>query len=228
VHDALARELREETGLAYAGDVAHACTVHYLHLLPGGTLTHAVVHVFDGCGDGVTAALGAGAIDSPDPGGTVQVVELVPLATAIERLGATHERVVREPLLAYLTGDCPAGGFWSWAVMWSDVLAFLQTARFVDLLLPGWIDRTGPFPVHRPLTFDACLQAESVPEDGIFRAAEMTFEDTCTVFFDPCWRDGIRLGTGNTPDLWLAEHRSPRFQELFGPLKETTWLPARH
>jgi 8-oxo-dGTP pyrophosphatase MutT (NUDIX family) len=113
-HDALARELREETGLAYAGDVAHACTVHYLHLLPGGTLTHAVVHVFDGCGDGVTAALGAGAIDSPDPGGTVQVVELVPLATAIERLGATHERVVREPLLAYLTGDCPAGGFWSY------------------------------------------------------------------------------------------------------------------
>jgi hypothetical protein len=177
--------------------------------------------------------------------------------------------------------------------MWSDVLAFLQTARFVDLLLPGWIDRTGPFPVHRPLTFDACLQAEdgliqftsvnsngglyirlvdeieypedlrndldeelaaasvrahylatpdpvrctamrlftnneSVPEDGVFRAAEMTFEDTCTVFFDPCWTDGIRLGTGNTPDLWLAEHRSPRLQELFGPLKETTWLPAHH
>jgi 8-oxo-dGTP pyrophosphatase MutT (NUDIX family) len=114
VHDALARELREETGLAYAGDVAHACTVHYLHLLPGGILTHAVVHIFDGRGDGVTAALGAGAIDSPDPGGTVQVVELVPLATAIERLGATHERVVREPLLAYLTGDRPAGGFWSY------------------------------------------------------------------------------------------------------------------
>jgi hypothetical protein len=176
--------------------------------------------------------------------------------------------------------------------MWSDVLAFLQTARFVDLLLPGLIDRSGPFPVHRPLTFHACLQAdsgliqftsvnnngglyvrlvdeieydeelrndldeelvaasvgahyltasspgrctamrlftnnESVPEDGIFRAIEMTFEDTYTVFFDPFWIDGIRLGTGNTPDLWLAEHRSPRFQQLFGPLEETTWLPAR-
>jgi ADP-ribose pyrophosphatase YjhB (NUDIX family) len=28
VHAALARELREETGLAYAGDVAHAYSVH--------------------------------------------------------------------------------------------------------------------------------------------------------------------------------------------------------
>ncbi len=176
--------------------------------------------------------------------------------------------------------------------MRSDVLAFLETARFEDLLLPGWIDRTGPFPVHRPYAFDACLQAEdgllqftavnnngglhirtvdeieydealsgdpdeellaasvgahylstsgpvrctavrlftnneSVPDEGIFRAAEMTFEDTYTVFFDPFWIDGIRLGTGNTPDLWLAEHRSPRLQEVFGPLKETIWLPGR-
>lgn len=176
--------------------------------------------------------------------------------------------------------------------MWSKVLAFLETARFDDLLLPGWIDRTGPFPVHRPLTFDAYLQAESglmqftsvnnngglhirmvdeiqydeafrddpeeellaasvrahylsasgsvrctavrlftdnesVPEDGIFRAAEMTFEDTYTVFFDPFWIDGIRLGTGNTSDLWLAEHRSPRLREVFGPLNETFWRPTR-
>ena len=178
--------------------------------------------------------------------------------------------------------------------MWSDVLAFLQTARFVDLLLPGWIDRSGPLPVCRPLTlaFGVYLQAESgliqfaavngngglrirlanqieydadlrndpdeelaaasvgdhyltaagsgrctamrlftnnesVPEDGIFRAVELTFEAAYTVFFDPFWIDGIRLGTGNTADLWLAEDRSPRFRELFGPLKETTWLPAR-
>jgi 8-oxo-dGTP pyrophosphatase MutT (NUDIX family) len=112
VHTALARELREETGLAYAGDVVHACTVHYL--LPGDVPAHVIVHVFDGPGDGVAAALGAGAIDSPDPEGDVQVVELVPLATAIERLAATPERVVREPLLAYLTGDRPAGCLWSY------------------------------------------------------------------------------------------------------------------
>lgn len=114
VHEALARELREETGLAYTGDVAHACTVHYLHLSPDGTLTHAFVHIFDGRSDGAMAALGGGAIGSPDPSGTVQVVELVPVATAIERLAATHERMVREPLIAYLTGDRPAGGFWSY------------------------------------------------------------------------------------------------------------------
>lgn len=175
--------------------------------------------------------------------------------------------------------------------MWSDVLSFLETARFVDLLLPGWIDHVGPVPVCRPLTFDACLQAESglvqftsvnsggglhirlvdqieydedlrndpdeeiaaasvgahylnasgpmgctamrlftnresVPEDGIFRAAELTFDNICTVFFDPSWIDGIRLGTGNTPDLWLAQDRSPGIEELFGPLKEATWRPA--
>jgi ADP-ribose pyrophosphatase YjhB (NUDIX family) len=65
VHAALARELREETGLAYAGDVAHAYTVHYL--VPDDGRAHAIVHVFDGQGDGVTAALGAGAVLSPDP-----------------------------------------------------------------------------------------------------------------------------------------------------------------
>lgn len=178
--------------------------------------------------------------------------------------------------------------------MWSDVLAFLETARFVDLLLPGWIDRTGPFPVCRPLAFDACLQAESgviqfmsvnsngglrmrlvdqieypedlrsdpdeelaaasvadhylaasghpvrctalrlftnresVPRDGIFRAVEMTFDNSSTVFFDPFWIDGIRLGTGSTSELWLAEDRSPRLEERFGPLKETTWLPTKN
>jgi ADP-ribose pyrophosphatase YjhB (NUDIX family) len=114
VHSALARELREETGLAYAGDVAHACTVHYL--LPGDAPAHVVVHVFDGPGAGVADALGAGAIDSPDPEGDVQVVELVPLATAMERLGATPGRVAREPLLAYLAGDRPAGCLWSYPV----------------------------------------------------------------------------------------------------------------
>jgi hypothetical protein len=49
------------------------------------------------------------------------------------------------------------------AAMWSDVLAFLQTARFVDLLLPGSVDRTGLFPVRRPLTLalGVYLQAEN-------------------------------------------------------------------
>lgn len=112
VHSALARELREETGLAYAGDVAHAYTVHYL--VPDETRAHAIVHVFDGQGDGVTAALGAGPVSSPDPEGDVQAVEMVPLATAIDRLGAIPERLVREPLLAYLAGDRPAGCLWSY------------------------------------------------------------------------------------------------------------------
>jgi 8-oxo-dGTP diphosphatase len=115
VHNALIRELREETGLTYAADVTHAYSVHYL--LPGDSPTGAVVHVFDGQGHGVAAVLGADAVVSPDPEGDVQVVEMVPLATAIERLGATPERVVREPLLAYLAGSRPAGCFWSYPLL---------------------------------------------------------------------------------------------------------------
>jgi hypothetical protein len=53
-------------------------------------------------------------VPSPDPEGDVQAVELVPLAVAIDRLGAIPERVVREPLFAYLAGDRPAGCFWSY------------------------------------------------------------------------------------------------------------------
>jgi ADP-ribose pyrophosphatase YjhB (NUDIX family) len=62
VHDALACELSEEIALAYAGTVAHA------------------------------SALGAGPVAWPDPEGDVQVVELVPLATAIDRLSGTPSR----------------------------------------------------------------------------------------------------------------------------------------
>jgi hypothetical protein len=46
---------------------------------------HAVVHVFDAQGDGVGAVLGAGLAASPYPEDDAQVVELVPLATAIEK-----------------------------------------------------------------------------------------------------------------------------------------------
>ncbi|WP_051366095.1 hypothetical protein [Hamadaea tsunoensis] len=174
--------------------------------------------------------------------------------------------------------------------MWSDVLGFLETARFDDLLLPGWIDRTGPFPVHRLLGFDAYLKAEgglvrftsvnnhgglhirlageieydealrddpdedlvaasvgshylaasgpvrctamrlftnneAVPEAGIFRAAELAFDNGSVVFFDPFWIDGIRIGTTAAADLWLAEHHAPPLQAAFGLLQETTWRP---
>jgi 8-oxo-dGTP diphosphatase len=112
VHDALVRELREETGLSYTGKVTHAYTVHYLPT--SETHTHAVVHVFDGQGEGVTTTLGEKTVASPDPDGDIQLIELVPLATAIERLGAMPWQVVRDPLLAYLTGDHPAGCFWSY------------------------------------------------------------------------------------------------------------------
>lgn len=118
VHDALARELREETGLAYSGDVTHAYTVHYL--LPADSPRDVVVHVFDGQGQGMTALLGAGAFDSPDPEGDVQAVEVVPLTTAVDRLGATPERVVREPLLAYLEGSRPPGCFWSYPLLGTE------------------------------------------------------------------------------------------------------------
>lgn len=172
--------------------------------------------------------------------------------------------------------------------MLRDVLAFLESASFDDLLIPGWADRTTSPPTYRPSSFDVYLRSEaglleftsvnsrgglrvrltdaiahaedieedpdgewgalsvgahylppsaparctgmrlftndeSVPEDGVFRAAEMTFADTYQVFIDPFWIDGIRLSSGAAPDSWLTEQHSPRTQELFGHLREISW-----
>ncbi|MEV5575287.1 hypothetical protein AB0L06_35060 [Spirillospora sp. NPDC052269] len=168
--------------------------------------------------------------------------------------------------------------------MWRDVLTFLESVSFDDLLIPGWVDRTTSPPTYRPSDFDVYLRADtgllefssvasrgglrirlteaivhaddpddewgalsvgghylppsdsarctgmrlftndqSVPEDGVFRAAEMTFADTYRVFIDPFWGDGIRLSSGATPDSWLAEQRSPDHEGIFGSLREFSW-----
>jgi hypothetical protein len=64
---------------------------------------------------------------------------------------------------------------------------------------------------------------ESIPNEGIVRAAEMTFHDCFTVFFDPFWTDGRRLGTANAADHWLADDRTARHKQLSGAFWQTRW-----
>jgi len=112
LHAALRRELEEETGLTYAEDPTLAYAVHYT--LPGDPSVHVVVYVFDGTGTGVQAALGDGPAVSPDPGGGVFDVELVPLPRVDELVAQIPEDFVREPLAAYLSGESPPGSLWSY------------------------------------------------------------------------------------------------------------------
>src|SRR5262245_37685234 len=122
-----------------------------------------------------------------------------------------------------------------------DVLAFLETARFVATELDAalveadddevavasvgnhYLSASGPAQCTALRLF---TNNESVPDEGIFRAAELTFQDRYTVFFDPFWVDGLRLGVGDVADRWLAEARSARHERLFGILQETTWTNA--
>ncbi|MEV6872290.1 hypothetical protein [Amycolatopsis sp. NPDC051128] len=44
---------------------------------------------------------------------------------------------------------------------WETVLAFLQEARISDVLLPGWVDRSGRSAVLRPLASTVYLESDS-------------------------------------------------------------------
>jgi ADP-ribose pyrophosphatase YjhB (NUDIX family) len=56
----------------------------------------------------------SGTLGAHDPDGEILQVELVALAEALARLQAITWRGMREPLLAYLRGECPAGAFWQY------------------------------------------------------------------------------------------------------------------
>jgi ADP-ribose pyrophosphatase YjhB (NUDIX family) len=111
--EALVREVREETGLA----VAEIGPLLYLtdHDNPGYGLG------FDGAPDGpgfhAIAAIFAvsrwdGELGSADPDGLILDVAFFPLALALARLKDLPYRVMREPILAYLRGEAPAGTVW--------------------------------------------------------------------------------------------------------------------
>jgi 8-oxo-dGTP pyrophosphatase MutT (NUDIX family) len=102
LHQAVERELAEETGLCLVGDVSLAYVVHYF---TAGVGRNAAVYVFDG--------ESAGDLAVRDPDGDIVQAQYVEIEEAIKRLSAVPDAVVREPALAYLCGDRPAGTLWS-------------------------------------------------------------------------------------------------------------------
>jgi 8-oxo-dGTP diphosphatase len=115
VHQAVVRELREETGLSASGPGRQAFTCQY-------TVTHdpdwaGVWTVFTFELDGVDGLDGPGLareLAPADPDGLVLEAAWVPLAEACRRLARLSFRPRREPLLHHLRDGAGEAHLWLW------------------------------------------------------------------------------------------------------------------
>ena len=112
---ALARELREETGLELVDPGRLLYCAQYVEV-GGGSLAF----VFE-----TTACRGEPACADPD--GLVCQAAFVPVPEVIERLSALPWRNMREPVIAYLRGEVGAGALWIYTQAADD--------RVVDLVV---------------------------------------------------------------------------------------------
>jgi 8-oxo-dGTP diphosphatase len=126
--DALARELREETGL---------------RLLDPGRVLYSV-HTAGGAGSSVAVvfetAAWQGDVCCADPDGLVSAAEFVSCAVALERLAALPYRNMREPLMAYLRGEVGAGALWVYRREAGEVVPITVIPK---INLPGRKDLAG-------------------------------------------------------------------------------------
>ncbi len=100
--EALAREVREETGLAVRSP---GRLVYVAQLDNPDEGYQATAFVFEvGAWEGQTRA--------DDPDGLVSTACFLPMADAIDRLERLPWRVYREPAVAYLRGDVASGAMW--------------------------------------------------------------------------------------------------------------------
>jgi 8-oxo-dGTP diphosphatase len=101
-HEALVREIAEETGVAVEkiGRLAYAMQIDHPE-----RREQTVAHVFE-------VERWSGELQSADPDNEILQVKLVPLTEAPTLLSEIHWTAVREPLLAYLRGECPPGTLW--------------------------------------------------------------------------------------------------------------------
>lgn len=102
VAEALRREVWEEAGV-HIDDIALLAFVSQIDRPAHSTQTFAFVF-----------EIGAwhGVLGIHDPDGEVIDVALMPLTDALERLQGSGWRGIRDPLLAYLGGEAPAGSVW--------------------------------------------------------------------------------------------------------------------
>jgi 8-oxo-dGTP diphosphatase len=113
LHEALARELREETGLTLVrmGSLAYIAQMHIMHGLlrgyPGAAPEEYVATAYV-----CEVAEWRGELASEDPDGFVSDARFFPLADAIAMLDQLEHRVMREPVVAYLRGEVPSGAVW--------------------------------------------------------------------------------------------------------------------
>lgn len=100
--EALVREFREETGLTVEtiGRLAYAMQIDHPE-----RREQTIAHVFE-------VDAWSGELCSDDPDNEILAVAWVPLSDALPRLAEIHWTAVREPLLAYLSGEAPCGTLW--------------------------------------------------------------------------------------------------------------------
>ncbi|WP_308312088.1 NUDIX hydrolase [Streptomyces albipurpureus] len=107
VHQALVREVHEETGLFLAGPTSLACVSQ--HVVTGDPGWDGTWSVFTFRAEGPTGTLGP-----LDPDELVLEAAWVPIADAMARLAAHPSRRRKEPLLSCLNGTSPPGTLWLW------------------------------------------------------------------------------------------------------------------
>jgi len=106
LHEAVARELREETGLEVVrlGGLAYAAQVLYPE-------TGQQVLAF-----AVQVEQWAGELQIDDPDGLILRAEFVPAAEAIDRLGSLPWREMREPAIHFISSGGMPGAMWVYHV----------------------------------------------------------------------------------------------------------------
>jgi ADP-ribose pyrophosphatase YjhB (NUDIX family) len=116
---ALVREVWEETGLRVGeiGPLAYTTWIEERESIFTRRITALVYEVTAWTGD----------LDLVDPDGLVQEAAFVPAAVARQRLHELPYRTMREPLLAHLGGQAPAGTLWVYRAKAAPALCISPT-----------------------------------------------------------------------------------------------------